>query len=101
MRIDLKATNMELTTAIREYVSEKLSGLDKYFDNIQQIDVEVGKTSNHHNKGEIFFCEVNVSVPRKLLRYRDETDDMYKAVNSCKKGIKEEIKAYKERLLNS
>ena len=100
MRVDIKATNMDLTEAIKSYVSEKLGGLDKYFDNIQQIDVEVGKTTNHHNKGEIFFCEVNVSVPRTLLRYREETDDMYKAVNTCKKGVQQKLKEYKEKMRN-
>jgi putative sigma-54 modulation protein len=98
MKINLKATNMDLTAAIRSYCEEKLSGIDKYFDNIQQIDVEVGKTTKGQNKGDLFFCEVNVSVPRKLLRYREETDDLYKSINNAKKGVKIEIQKYKEKL---
>ena len=98
MRVGIKATNMDLTQAIKDYAGEKLGGLDKYFDNIQQVDIEVGKTTNHHQKGDIFFCEVNVSVPRTLLRYRNETDDLYKAINQAKKGIQLEIKRYKEKM---
>jgi ribosomal subunit interface protein len=98
MKVDLKATNMDITVPIKSYVAEKLGGLYKYFYNIQQIDVEVGKTTKHHQKGKIFFCEVNLSVPRKLLRYREETDDLYKAINQAKKGIQQKIKEYKERL---
>jgi putative sigma-54 modulation protein len=98
MKINLKSTNMELTAAIKDYVNDKLSGLDKYFDNMQQVDVEVGKTTNGQNKGDLFFCEVNVSVPRSLLRYRDNTDDLYKSINNAKKGIKIEIGKYKEKL---
>lgn len=98
MKINLKATNMDLTPAIRAYVEEKLGGIDKYFDNMQQIDVEVGKTTKGQNKGDLFFCEVNVSVPGKLLRYREETDDLYKSINNAKKGVKNEIQKYKEKL---
>lgn len=101
MKINLKATNMELTSAIRAYAEKKLGVIDKYFDNIQQIDVEVGKTTRGQNKGDLFFCEVNVSVPKKLLRYRIETDDLYKSINESKKGIKIEIQKYKEKLQNN
>ena len=98
MKINIKATNMDLTEAIKSYVHEKLGGLDKYFDNIQLVEVEVGVTTKGQQKGDIFFAEVNVSVPGKLLRYRDETDNLYKAVISTKKGIQLELKKYKEKM---
>ena len=98
MKTNIKATNVELTAAIKDAVNEKFGGLDKYFSNILQIDVEVGMTTKGQQKGEIFFCEVNVSVPQKLLRYRKEFDDLYKAINDVKKGIQLELKKYKEKL---
>ena len=98
MKINIKSSNMDLTEAIKNYADEKLGAIDKYFDNIQNIEVEVGKTTRGQQKGDIFFCEINVSVPRKLLRYREETDDLYKAINDVKKGIQLEIKKYKEKI---
>ena len=97
MKINLKATNMELTAAISAAVEEKLGGIDKYFDNIQMIDCEVGKTTRGQNKGDIFFCEINVSVPHKLLRYRTELDSLDKAITATKHGIIQEIVKYKEQ----
>jgi putative sigma-54 modulation protein len=97
MKINLKAKNFELTEAIKSHVEEKLGGLDKYFNNIIQADVEVGKTTTGQNKGDIYFCEVNLSVPNKLLRYRKEFDDLYKAINDARKGIQNEIVKYKEK----
>ncbi len=98
MQIKIKATNLELTGLIKNHIKEKLGSLDKYFDNIQQVEVEVGKTTTGQQKGEIFFCEVNVSVPGDLLRYRQEMENIIKAVNVVKKGIQNEIKAYKGKL---
>jgi ribosomal subunit interface protein len=98
MKTNIKATNVELTAAIKDAVTEKFGGLDKYFTNILQIDVEVGTITKGQQKGNIFFCEVNVSVPQKLLRYKKETDDLYKAINDVKKGIQLELKKYKEKI---
>lgn len=98
MKLNIKATGLDITSAIRDQVQEKLGGLDKYFNNIQQVDVEVGKTTQKQKKGDIYFCEVNVSVPRKLLRFRHEYSDLSKAINEAKKGIQLEIKKYKEKL---
>ncbi len=98
MNINIKSANMDLTEAIKNYVMEKLGSIDRYFDNIQNIDVEVGKTTRGQQKGDVFFCEINVAVPRTLLRYREETDDLYKAINNVKKGIQLELNKYKEKL---
>ena len=98
MKVNLKSTKLELTPAIKLLVEEKFGGLEKYFNNIQQIDVEVGKTTNGQQKGNVFFCEVNLSVPKKLLRHRKEESDLMKAIGEVKKGIQNEIKKYKETL---
>jgi ribosomal subunit interface protein len=97
MKVNLKSTNFELTGGIKDAVDNKFAGLDKYYSNMQQVDVEVGMISTKQQKGDVFFCEVNVSVPGKLLRYRKEYNDLYKAINEVKKGIQLEIKKYKEK----
>jgi len=98
MKINLKATNLVLTAAIKEHLAEKIGTLDKYFNNIQQIDVEVGVITTNQNKGPIYFCEVNLSVPKKLLRFRKEYEEITKAINESSKGIKREITRYKEQM---
>jgi ribosomal subunit interface protein len=89
---------MELTQAIKEYVFEKVDGLEKFFSGVLQADVEVGKTSRHHQKGDVFFCEMNLSVPKTLLRSREEMDDLYKAINKAKDRMQRELKKYKGKL---
>ncbi len=94
--MNIKATNYELLPALREKILEKIGGLDKYFDNIQQVEVEVGLTTNGQQKGKIYFCEVNINVPKKLLRCRKEYEDLNKAINEVKKVLQNELKQYKE-----
>ena len=99
MRVNLKGTNLELTDGIKDQVQEKLGSLDKYFNNIQQVDVEVGLTTTNQQKGQIYFCEVNLSVPKKLLRFRKEFNELSKEITEAKKGIQREIVKYKDQTL--
>jgi ribosomal subunit interface protein len=98
MPLNIKTTNFDLREDLKKLVHEKMSGLEKFFNNIQHVDIEVGKTTKGQQKGDIFFCEVNLSVPKKLIRYRMEAQDLSKAVTGAKKGIQIEIKKYKEKM---
>ncbi|MDA1038074.1 MAG: ribosome-associated translation inhibitor RaiA [bacterium] len=93
----LKATNMELTPAIRQYVEEKLEYIDKLLPENESIsvDVEVEKTTNHHNKGDIMRCEMNLSVPGELLRVEKTEENLYKAIDKVKDHMTEIIKEWR------
>lgn len=98
MSLNIKTTNFDLREDLKKLVHEKMESLEKFFNNIQHIDVEVGKTTKGQQKGDIFFCEINLSVPKKLLRYRHNAKDLSVAITGAKKGIQLEIKKYKEKL---
>jgi len=98
MQINIKATKIELTPAIEAAVREKIEGMQKYFDNIIEADVEVGITTAHHHKGNIFRAEANLSVPNKVIRASAETDDLYKSITGMKDKLKTELIKYKDQL---
>lgn len=87
---------MELTPAIEKTVNEKMLPLAKYFSNIIEADVEVGVTTHHHQKGDIFRAEVNLSVPKKIIRAEAETDDLYKSITEVRDKLKIELNKYKD-----
>ena len=100
MIINIKATGMELTPAIRQYAEDKINSLNKFFDNIVQADIDVGMTTHHHRKGKIFYAEVNLHVPPhgKLERIVKEEEDLYKAIDKVKDHFKVELERMKEKL---
>lgn len=102
MQIKIKATKIELTDAIKNFTQEKIDMLEKYLGSVVPIncDVEVGLTSNHHNKGEIFRCEVNLQLPGELIRVEKEESDLYKAIDNVKNHLIVSIKKYKEKRIN-
>jgi len=96
MQINIKATNAKLAPESHEVINEIIGGLSKYFSNIISADVEIGISSLHHNKGDIYKTVVNLSVPGKILRASVETDDIEKSIKQVKNKLKIELIKYKE-----
>ncbi|NCO05172.1 MAG: ribosome-associated translation inhibitor RaiA [Candidatus Magasanikbacteria bacterium] len=98
MSINIQATGMELTEAMKEYAIEKMEASKKYFDNIQKIDIDIGMRSNHHNKGKIYYAEVNVFIPKQIIRVVKDAEDLYKAIDKVKDHLKVEFEKIKGKM---
>jgi putative sigma-54 modulation protein len=100
MRItEIKATNMELTPAIREYIEKKLEALEKMTAHYSPCDmsIEVGKTSNHHQKGEIWRAEFHLLIPGGGIRIERTTEDLYASIDAAKDAMKLQLAERKDR----
>jgi putative sigma-54 modulation protein len=99
MQLNIKATNLELTPALKEYVQHKMDMLDKYLGKFKVINahIEVEKTTNHHLKGEIYRAEVNLNMGGDLLRVEKIEKDVYKAIDKVKDHLDLVIKKYKDK----
>lgn len=88
MKINIKATGIELTPAISDYVSKKISALEKYIKNSDAVaQVEVGRSTQHHKSGEIFRAEVHVAGSGLDLYAVSEQSDLYAAIDIVKDDI--------------
>lgn len=100
MTIDrIKATGIELTQAIKDAVERELARLDPLlgrWGEAASAHVEVGRTTEHHRKGEIFRAEVNLQIPGKLLRAEDENEDLYVAIKNVTGILERELAKEKE-----
>jgi len=101
MKLQIKATGTKLTPAIREYIELKMEMLNKYLGDVKvtNCDFEIELTTKHHQKGDIFRAEVNLSVPGDMLRVEKTEPDLYKAIDKVKDHLVRSIKRYKEKKL--
>ena len=98
MRIILKGTNLELNEELRNYVDEKIGGLDKFLKNVDgtlEARVELAKTTNHHQQGDIYRAEVNLDFSGKVLRAVEEKEDLFTAIDGIEDELKREIIKFK------
>jgi len=98
MNIQIKSENLKLTNKIKDYATEKVEMLEKYLGNWQVLDakVKVGMTSRHHQKGDIYQCEIAISLPGETLRVSKVEKDIYKAIDKVKDHMMRSVKRYKE-----
>lgn len=101
MKINIRATNLALTEAIKNYVQEKISSAEKYLGSlpVTNCDVEIELTTKHHQKGDIYRAEVNLAVGKDLLRVEKTEADLYKAIDKVKDHLFDVIKKHKEKRL--
>ncbi len=102
MQINLKATNLELTPQLKEYVQKKMDMLEKYLGSIKVFNAsfEVCRTTHHHLKGEVYCAEVNLTVKGQLLRVTKTEKDLYKAIDKVKDHMELIIKKYKDKKID-
>ena len=113
MKIVIKATNLELNQELRDYIEEKIGGLEKFAKVFQnenyyngffakgkprvEVWVEIEKTTRHHQKGDIFRAEAQMRFPGKSLRAESKRDDLKLAITEIKDELQRELKQYKEK----
>ena len=95
MKINIKATGIELTPAISSYVEKKISHIEKYLDRKNSQDaiaqVEVGRSTRHHKTGNIFRAEVHITGVGIDLYSVSEMEDLYAAIDVVKDEIVQNV----------
>jgi ribosomal subunit interface protein len=98
MNINVKATGMELTSAINEYVNKRLLSIEKFAkENEIAGHVEVRKTTNHHKQGDVFRAEIDINLGGENFFTVSEKDDLYAAIDDAKEEISRMIIDKKDR----
>jgi len=110
MKINIKATNLDLTPAIRSYVEEKIGGTEKFIKKMKPVDkspeegkatveiwVEVERTTFHHRKGKVFRAEVQMKLPGNDVRVESKQEDLRVAIDEVKDQLERELREYSEK----
>jgi len=101
MKIKITTTNIELTSAIESYVEEKIRSVEKFampHDNENPVvEIEIGKTTNHHQSGDVFRAEANIRVRGKHFRATSEKSDLYTAIDDMRNELVRELSSHKDK----
>lgn len=102
MNINIKGTNISLTPSITEYTNKRLEKISKLLWNSQatQCDVELARTTEHHNKGDIFRAEIHISGAGQDFYASSEQPDLYASIDLVQDEMLREIKSKKEKSIS-
>ncbi len=105
MHINLKATNIELAPGIRDYVQKRVDNLEKFIRNMDesvQAWVEVGRTTKHHIKGDVYRAEIQIHIPHygRGIRAEAACETINEAIDEAHDQIKLELEKVKDRKIS-
>ena len=94
MRINITGRNIDLTNALKNQVTKKLSKLEKYFAPDAEARVVLSRSKGKE--------KIEVTIPTKngFIRAEDATDDFYASIDLVEESIERQIKKYKSKLVD-
>ncbi|MEK7641613.1 MAG: ribosome-associated translation inhibitor RaiA [Patescibacteria group bacterium] len=103
MNTNIKTTNISLTDAISEYVSKRMEKIEKLVgdDTSIQCDIELARTTAHHNKGDIFKAEAHIVGAGLNIFHACEKEDLYAAIDEMRDAVLRELKSHRQKNMSS
>ncbi|MBW2478086.1 MAG: ribosome-associated translation inhibitor RaiA [Deltaproteobacteria bacterium] len=95
MQITVTFRHMETSEPVRSYVEEKLPKVKKYIDEPIDAQVVLSVEKKIRHKAEVSLVAKGVTIKAK-----DETADMYAAIDGVMDKIERQLKRYKDKIKN-
>jgi len=90
MDFHIKFTNLKPDERIKGLIRKKIGPLAKFLEDVEvkrsrlgptvHAWVEVGKASEHHKEGRIWYAECQLKMPRRSLRVESTREDLEAAI---------------------
>lgn len=94
MKINIFGKNIEVTEGIKTAIEEKLSKLDKFFNEEIRADVTLSVNRNEHK------VEVTIPVKGNIIRAEEISEDMYASIDMVEETIERQLIKYKNKLVD-
>src|SRR3989344_9339230 len=101
--IKIKTSGLDLTPSLEEYTRIKINMLHKFFPYYKKesgelmFEVEIGKISGHHRKGDVYRAEINFNADGARMRSEAVRDDIYAAIDEAKDEMSRELRRNKRK----
>ena len=93
MQLSVTFRHMEASEAIKEYASNKLQRIRKYFQDPIRAQVVLGTERHRHQ------VDVNITLHNGLaIKGREVTGDMYAAIDLVMDKIERQVRKYKDKI---
>jgi putative sigma-54 modulation protein len=95
LEVDIYARNMDLTDRIHDYVTTKVSKLDRYLPGIDEARVDLAYVKSARNADDRQVAQITVRGKGFILRAEERADDILAAVDTAMDKMQRRIERYK------
>ncbi len=96
MKVNVQSVNFNVDRKLVDFVENKVSGLDRYFDKVIGIDVylKVQNTSEKENK----ITEIKVNIPGDELIVKKQCKSFEEGIDIATDSLRRQLNKRKEKL---
>jgi putative sigma-54 modulation protein len=92
MQLSVTFKNIDPSDHLKAYLQEKLDRMDKLLDNPAEANVALSVQKHRH------IAEVNISADRLTIIGKEETTDLYSAIDMVSDKLEKQIKKGKQKI---
>ena len=82
MEVTIHGRNLEVTPRLEDYLEKKVSRLDRYLADINEVRVDLA-VENTRSNADSQVAQFTVRSRRTILRAEERTDDIYASIDAC------------------
>ncbi len=94
MQINIDGHHVELTESIQDYIQNKMTRIERHFDQVVDIHVVLGVEKLRQK------AEATIHVAGNNIHAHSENEDMYAAIDLLVDKLDRQVKKHKEKLTN-
>lgn len=89
---------LEKTEAITNYVNKRLTKvIEKFHLQNAKLTVELEKTNNHHNKGEIYKSSVSITGVNNDIFVSEIAEELYVSIDKIENKLNNQLSMNKDK----
>jgi len=97
MNITIKSHHVNITGALKDYAHKKVEKILKFFDNIQDVIIELDIRDNSDEDSRQFAAGI-LHASQTVLRAEEASRDMYASIDLVCEKLAQQLKKHKEKL---
>lgn len=95
LEVEIYGRNMEVTDRIREYVTKKVSKLDRYLNGVEAARVDLAYVKSARSAADRQVAQITVRGRGIILRSEERGDDMFTALDAALEKLQRQMERYK------
>ena len=95
LEVDINGRSMEVTDRIRDYVTKKISKLDRYLPGIEEARVDLAYVKSARSAADRQVAQITVRGKGFILRSEERADDIFAALDTALDKMQRRIERYK------
>lgn len=97
MNITIKAHHVNITGALKDYANKKVEKLLKFFDNVQDVTIELDIRDASDEDSRQFVAGI-IHASQTIIRAEESSRDMYASIDLVCEKLGVQLKKHKEKL---